>query len=336
MLNNLTKNEPENGKEQCKADKIELPDVENSRCTKSLASSSERVQNIETNQTNTNWKLSDFHLERRLGHGQYGKVYLVCEKATKYAYAMKKQLRVATPEIMVWREVGIQLDLCHRNILRLYGHFHDDTNIYLILEYAPNGSLRRRLDKQPEKRLDEKFAARCILSCADALNYLHERDIIHRDIKPENLLLGYNDELKIADFGLSINALNQRRTTICGTPDYIPPESVYSVSLLFLARTIFHFSIFFFTVMNGEPYSREVDLWSLGVLCYDMLVGEWAFKGANKEDQYWKTIKAYYNPFPDFLSKTAGHLIRRLIVVDPLRRLTISEVMKHPWIIANT
>lgn len=88
--------------------------------------------------------------------------------------------------------------------------------------------------------------------------------------------------------------------------------------------------------MNGEPYSKEVDLWSLGVLCYDLLVGEWAFKAPTKEDTYWKTIKAHYNPFPDFLSKTAGHLIRRLIVVDPEFRLSLLDVKKHPWIIANT
>lgn len=87
--------------------------------------------------------------------------------------------------------------------------------------------------------------------------------------------------------------------------------------------------------MNGEPYSKEVDLWSLGVLCYDLLVGEWAFKASTKEDMYWKTIKAHYNPFPDFLSKLACQLIRRLIVVDPEFRMPLLDVKQHPWIIAN-
>lgn len=88
--------------------------------------------------------------------------------------------------------------------------------------------------------------------------------------------------------------------------------------------------------MNGEPYSKEVDLWSLGVLSYELLIGEWAFKAENKEDQYWKTVRAEFNPFPDFLSKTARHLLRRLIVVDPKSRMTLSDVKNHPWIIANT
>lgn len=87
--------------------------------------------------------------------------------------------------------------------------------------------------------------------------------------------------------------------------------------------------------MNGEPYSKEVDLWSLGVLLYDMLVGEWAFKAPTKEDVYWKTVKAEFNPFPDFLSQPARHLIRRLMVVDPQWRLPLVDIKKHPWIIAN-
>lgn len=205
----------------------QMPASEKNRSTENCASSLElSVQNI-GGENDTEWKRSDFDIEHRLGHGRFGKVYLVREKATKLAYAMKKQLRDITTEIMVAREIGIQKSLCHRNILRLYGYIYDDKQVYLILEYAPNGNLRKKLDKQPEKRFDEKCAARYILSCADALSYLHERDIIHRDIKPDNLLLGFDDELKIADFGLSINAQNERRRTICGTPDYIPPESTY-------------------------------------------------------------------------------------------------------------
>lgn len=212
--------------------------VQTPKIEKKCAANSENAQNCENNDSaSAKWKLADFVIEHRLGHGRFGKVYLVREKATKLAYAMKKQLRDPTAEIMVEREIAIQTDLHHRNILRLYGYFHSDKKIYLILEYAPNGNLRKKLDKQPEKRFDEKTAARYIRSCADAISYLHERDIIHRDIKPENLLLGYDDELKIADFGLSINARNQRRTTICGTPDYIPPESMHQSTAF--AQTMF-------------------------------------------------------------------------------------------------
>lgn len=87
--------------------------------------------------------------------------------------------------------------------------------------------------------------------------------------------------------------------------------------------------------MNGEPYSKEVDLWSLGVVCYDFVVGEWPFLDKTNEKIYWKTIKAQFNPFPDFVSQKARSLIRRLIVVDPEFRLPLTDVKSHPWIIAN-
>ncbi|XP_031634165.1 aurora kinase C-like [Contarinia nasturtii] len=289
----------------------QIADVEESGCVEN-EKPTETKGDDEKEAQNNDWKLSDFQNEKRLGYGRFGKVYLVHEKSTKYVYAMKKQTRDPMTEILVWREIGIQRELCHKNILRSYGYFFEDAQIYLILEYAPYGNLRKKLDKQPYKRFDEKCAAKYINACADALSYLHERDIIHRDIKPENLLLSYNDRLKIADFGLSVNAQNQRRRTICGTPDYLPPE-----------------------IMNGEPYSKEVDLWSLGVLSYDLLVGEWAFCGSSKENIYWKTIRAKFNPFPDFLSQSAGNLIKRLIVVNPECRLTLFDVQNHPWIIAN-
>lgn len=186
----------------------------------------ESEQNFPMNIKKLEWKLADFDIENRLGNGMFGKVYLVHERSSKQAYAMKIQKLNPTSEFMVWREVEIQASLCHRNILRFYGYFVQDNDVYFILEYAPNGNLWKKLYEQKNKRFDEECAAGYILSCTEALIYLHERNIIHRDIKPENLLLGVNDELKVADFGCSVNTHNQRRRTICGTPDYIPPESM--------------------------------------------------------------------------------------------------------------
>lgn len=178
------------------------------------------------------WKLTNFDIGRPLGRGKFGNVYLAREKDTKFVVALKvmfkKQIQVNNVEHQVRREIEIQSHLRHPNILRLYGYFHDATRIYLILEYAPKGALYKELQNHPNKRLDEKRTAGYILSLADALNYLHERDVIHRDIKPENLLLGHNGELKIADFGWSVHEPNSARTTLCGTVDYLPPESMYN------------------------------------------------------------------------------------------------------------
>lgn len=175
------------------------------------------------------WELSNFDIGRPLGRGKFGNVYLAREKDTKFVVALKvlfkKQIQRDNVEHQVRREIEIQSHLRHPNILRLYGFFHDPARIYLILEFAPEGALYKELHGQPNKRFDEKRTAGYILSLADALSYLHERDVIHRDIKPENLLLGHKGVLKIADFGWSVHEPNSSRTTLCGTVDYLPPES---------------------------------------------------------------------------------------------------------------
>lgn len=202
----------------------------------------------------TPWELCNFDIGRPLGRGKFGNVYLAREKNTKFVVALKvmfkKQIHHNNVEHQVRREIEIQSHLRHPNILRLYGYFHDAARIYLILEYAPKGALYLELKSQPNKRFDEKRTASYVFSLADALSYLHDRDVIHRDIKPENLLLGHDGnrfiftycstnlqffilsiiflfagELKIADFGWSVHEPNSARTTLCGTVDYLPPES---------------------------------------------------------------------------------------------------------------
>lgn len=174
------------------------------------------------------WSLVNFDIGRPLGRGKFGNVYLAREKETKFVVALKvlfkEQIGEQGIEHQVRREIEIQSHLRHPNILRMYGFFHDEKRIYLILEYAANGTLFNALKN--EKRFDEKKSAKYIKSLISALEYLHERGVIHRDIKPENLLLGYDDQLKIADFGWSVHEPNSLRTTLCGTMDYLSPEMV--------------------------------------------------------------------------------------------------------------
>ncbi|XP_037033453.1 aurora kinase C-like [Bradysia coprophila] len=263
------------------------------------------------------WSLSSFDIGTPLGRGKFGNVYLAREKTTRYVVALKvmfkKQIVQNSVEHQVRREIEIQSHLRHPNILRLYGYFHDDTRIYLILEYAPNGTLYKELQTHPDKRLDEKTTASYISSLASALIYLHQKHIIHRDIKPENLLLGANKELKIADFGWSVHEPTSYRTTLCGTMDYLPPEMV-----------------------RGKPHSKQVDLWSLGVLCYELLVGKAPFFSNSAHHDTYRSIVDGKYVIPSFVSAPARHLISKLMVVEPDRRLPLDEVMKHPWIIKQT
>ncbi len=165
----------------------------------------------------------------------------------------KSQLMKAGVEHQLRREIEIQSHLRHKNILRMFGYFYDDKRVYLILEYAPKGELYKELTRRG--RFSERRAAQYISSIAEALDYCHRKHVIHRDIKPENLLLGYKGDVKISDFGWSVHAPSSRRTTLCGTLDYLPPEMI-----------------------ENKDHDHTVDIWSLGVLTYEFLCGHPPFE----------------------------------------------------------
>lgn len=296
------------------ANTVESANFTNGTSTTNKTTTKSNLNTADQN-TKSSWKLSNFDIGRPLGRGKFGNVYLAREKETKFVIALKvmfkEQIHSNSVEHQVRREIEIQSHLRHPNILRLYGYFHDESRIYLILEYAPKGTLFKYMQEQPNNRLDEKTTAGYIKSLAKALIYLHERDVIHRDIKPENLLLGNNGELKIADFGWSVHEPNSARTTICGTLDYLPPEMVI-----------------------GKPHTKHVDLWSLGVLCYELLAGEPPFQAKEYDTTYRKITKLELK-IPDTISMPAQHLIKKLLVVKPENRLPLDQVVMHPWIMSH-
>lgn len=283
--------------------------------TRSSTSTSSEASAATESTTSTGkvWQLTDFDIGKPLGKGKFGNVYLAREKKSKFIVALKvlfkNAIKKADIEHQVRREIEIQTHLRHPNILRMYGYFHDDARIYLILEYAPGGACYKELQKHT--CFDEKRTVKYIVQLARALKYCHSKKVIHRDIKPENLLLGVNGELKIADFGWSVHAPSSRRTTVCGTLDYLPPEMV-----------------------QGKMHTEKVDLWSLGVLCYEFLVGKPPFEAKSYEETYRRISKALYQ-FPSHVSEGARDLIQKLLVINPDRRLSLDGVLAHPWITKN-
>ncbi|PSN37373.1 Aurora kinase A-B [Blattella germanica] len=274
------------------------------------------IKKNEQKQEGEKWTLGDFDIGRALGKGKFGNVYLAREKKSKFIVALKvlfkSQIQKANVEHQLKREIEIQTHLRHQNILRMYGYFHDDTRVYMILEFAPKGELFKELQIQPNKRFSEPRTANYIAQIADALRYCHGKKVIHRDIKPENLLLGVNGEIKIADFGWSVHSPSSRRDTLCGTLDYLPPEMV-----------------------EGRPHDEKVDLWSLGVLCYECLVGKPPFETETFEETYRRIGRAQYST-PDYVSEGAKDLIRKLLVIDPAHRLPLDKVLSHVWIVSHT
>ncbi|KAI9596220.1 kinase-like domain-containing protein [Syncephalis fuscata] len=257
------------------------------------------------------WSLADFDVGKALGKGKFGRVYLAREKRSGYVVALKvllkSELRQARVEKQLRREIEIQSHLRHEHILRLYGYFYDETRVYLILEFAGKGEMYKVL--KAKGRFAEADAAKYIGQMAKALQYLHRKHVIHRDIKPENLLLGIHGELKIADFGWSVHAPSHRRTTLCGTLDYLAPEMV-----------------------EGREHSDKVDLWSLGVLAYEFLVGVPPFEEAGHNATYRRIAKVDLR-VPNYVSEQAKDLITRLLKHDPETRMKLDEVLKHPWIL---
>lgn len=241
----------------------------------------------------TKWHLGMFEIGKPLGKGKFGRVYLAKERRSGFVCALKvlhkSELQSGHGvEKQVRREIEIQSNLAHPNILRLFGHFHDSKRIFLILEFAAGGELYKHLRKA--NRFPEWKAAQYVAQMASALKYLHKKHIIHRDIKPENILVGIHGEIKISDFGWSVHTPGNRRKTFCGTLDYLPPEMLKG---------------------GGENwYNEKVDLWSLGVLTYEFLVGEAPFEDTQVMTQ--RRIARCEMTVPPFVSKEAKDLIKRV------------------------
>jgi serine/threonine protein kinase len=252
----------------------------------------------------------DIDIGKRLGSGKFGTVYVAKERRSGFIFALKvlhkKQLIKHGVEHQLRREIEIQSHMRHVNILRLFNYFWDEDHVYLFLEMAPGGELYSLLTDRG--RFSEARAAWYLKQMVEAIRYCHSKHVIHRDIKPENILIGFNDTLKIADFGWSVHAPNSRRDTFCGTLDYLPPEMVENVK-----------------------HDYSVDVWGLGVLAYEFLVGKPPFEDASRKNTYRKIQQAEV-VFPDYLSKQAVSLIRGLLQKDPKKRMSLDDVLRHPWI----
>ena len=208
------------------------------------------------------------------------------------------------------REIRIMYSLSHPHIIKLYNHFEDDNNFYLVLELAEGGTVFQKLAKF--KSFDEAAAAQYMREIILAVEYLHSRDppIIHRDIKPENLLLdkeGRDGRIKLADFGWS-NFFNSDRTrmTYCGTLDYLAPEMI-----------------------NQQGHTTSLDLWNLGVLLFELLTGSAPFQASNQAAMFEKILKVRIT-FPKNFPPLAKDLISKLLKAVPDERISLVEVMNHP------
>lgn len=256
------------------------------------------------------WSLNDFIKERELGQGQYGKVWMAREKRNGEIYAIKEIPQKAGVEHLAQREINIHSSLHHPNIVKMYGHFSDSKCTYLLLEYCEGGWLYN-------KQLSEATTARCIFDLADALHYCHQKRIMHRDIKPENVLIGNDHQIRLADFGFAVQATKYCGDIMYGTPCYMPPEMVEGRE---------H--------DQHLEYDEQVDVWSLGVLLFELLVGESPFEEEDEEATYQRISRVDLN-IPAGVPGDAQDLICKLLKKNPKERMSLALIPHHPWIVRN-
>ena len=257
--------------------------------------------------------MSDFDKDpREIGKGGFGQVWKVVHKATQKIYCIKviaKQGIIDQKLVgQMNREIEIMYLLNHPHCLRLKNHFEDDDNFYLVMPLASRGQLYKILRRN--KKFDERTTAQILRETISALQYLHSFDppIIHRDIKPENLLLNENGRIYLADYGWS-NFKNDGdiRKTFCGTPEYIAPE-----------------------MLKKEGHDHRIDIWSVGVLMFELLSGYSPFAAKTNQDLY-QNIRKLKIHWPADMPPVAKNLISKILKLDPKERLSLEEILKHKW-----
>ncbi|XP_017628741.2 SNF1-related protein kinase catalytic subunit alpha KIN10-like [Gossypium arboreum] len=256
-----------------------------------------------------------YKLGKRIGIGTFGKVKIAEHVLTGHKVAIKilklTKIKNMGMEETVRREIKISRLFMHPHIIRLYKVIETTTKIFIVSEYAESGDLFDYIVQK--RRLKEDEARKLFQQIISGVEYCHRYMVVHRDLKPENLLLDSNFNVKIADFGFS-NIMRDGHflKTSCGSPNYAAPE-----------------------IVSGKLYAGpEVDAWSCGVILYALLCGTLPFEDESFHNLY-KKIKAGCYTLPRHLSAGARDLISRIIVVDPMKRLTIPEIRQHPWFQAH-
>ena len=255
-----------------------------------------------------------YYKGRLLGKGGFAKCYeFTCSENKKIFAAKvvaKSGLVKSRAKQKLISEIKIHKSLHHPQIVAFEHYFEDTENVYILLEMCHNQTLNELLKRR--KRLTEIEVQCYIVQLIKALKYLHSHRVIHRDLKLGNLFLTDKMELKVGDFGLAtkLDFEGERKRTVCGTPNYIAPE-----------------------ILDGKTgHSYEVDIWSLGVIIYTLIIGKPPFETRDVKTTY-KRIKMNAYSFPEtaIISEAAKNLISQILVTDPSKRPTLDQILTHDF-----
>ncbi|XP_041424797.1 calcium/calmodulin-dependent protein kinase type II subunit gamma isoform X20 [Xenopus laevis] len=270
-----------------------------------------------TTQTCTRFT-DEYQLYEELGKGAFSVVRRCVKKSSNQEYAAKiintKKLS-ARDHQKLEREARICRLLKHPNIVRLHESISEEGFHYLVFDLVTGGELFE--DIVAREYYSEADASHCIHQILESVNHIHQHDIVHRDLKPENLLLASKCKgaaVKLADFGLAIEVQGDQQAWFgfAGTPGYLSPE-----------------------VLRKDPYGKPVDIWACGVILYILLVGYPPFWDEDQHKLY-QQIKAGAYDFPspewDTVTPEAKNLINQMLTINPAKRITADQALKHPWV----
>ncbi|XP_042345027.1 calcium/calmodulin-dependent protein kinase type II subunit beta isoform X14 [Plectropomus leopardus] len=260
----------------------------------------------------------EYQLYEELGKGAFSVVRRCVKLCTGQEYAAKiintKKLS-ARDHQKLEREARICRLLKHPNIVRLHDSISEEGFHYLLFDLVTGGELFE--DIVAREYYSEADASHCIHQILESVHHIHQHDTVHRDLKPENLLLASkckNAAVKLADFGLAIEVQGDQQAWFgfAGTPGYLSPE-----------------------VLRKEAYGKPVDIWACGVILYILLVGYPPFWDEDQHKLY-QQIKAGAYDFPspewDTVTPEAKNLINQMLTINPAKRITAQEALKHPWV----
>ena len=252
---------------------------------------------------------------RLIGKGAFGKVNLGLHALTGRIVAIKSfnksKLKSERAKDKIYHEINLMKNLRHKYIVKILDTFETENYILIVMENISGGDLLSFVKKRT--KLNEKISRYIFKQILEAIKYIHSKNIVHRDIKLDNVLIDLNNNIKLCDFGVGkIIQENEILDEQCGTPAYIAPE-----------------------ILENKGYvGWGVDVWSSGVVLYAMLSGTVPFKANNLHDLQNIIISGNFKEIND-ISKPCNDLLHKLLEINPKKRISIDEALKHPWIVGN-